>query len=287
MPRRLLCTLPLLLAACAADEGAYYARLETDLRSAGFMRTETAPRDAAFTNADLVRHFERVALFSEYGRENDRFVQRREQTILSKWQDPIRIRLVFGESVPEPQRLVDHAQVASFVSRLARLSGLEMRVLTPQSRESSNFVIIYANRPERREIAAQLAATSEDPDPAFINSLSNSPTNEICYVNTFWHPEERGRFAFAVTVIKSETAGLMRLACVHEELSQALGLGNDDDEVRPSIFNDDEEFALLTEHDEYLLRMLYDDRLRPGMTAEEVRPLLPAIIADIRAETGS
>ena len=36
----------------------------------------------------------------------------------------------------------------------------------------------------------------------------------------------------------------------------------------------------MTEHDEVLLRMLYDPRLRPGMTAAEARPLLPAIAKD-------
>ena len=39
----------------------------------------------------------------------------------------------------------------------------------------------------------------------------------------------------------------MRRACVHEEMAQGLGLGNDSETARPSIFNDDEEFALLTE----------------------------------------
>ena len=43
-----------------------------------------------------------------------------------------------------------------------------------------------------------------------------------------------------------------------------MGLPNDSPEARPSLFNDDLEFALLTEHDAVLLRMLYDPRLRPG-----------------------
>jgi hypothetical protein len=51
--------------------------------------------------------------------------------------------------------------------------------------------------------------------------------------------------------------------------------------VRPSIFNDDGEFALLTEHDEHLLRILYDPRLKPGMTAEEAMPLVRRIVAGI------
>ena len=52
---------------------------------------------------------------------------------------------------------------------------------------------------------------------------------------------------------------------------------------RPSLYNPSIEFALLTEHDETLLRMLYDPRLHPGMTAEQIRPLLPEIARDAMA----
>ncbi|MGK7754127.1 DUF2927 domain-containing protein [Roseovarius sp. C03] len=44
--------------------------------------------------------------------------------------------------------------------------------------------------------------------------------------------------------------------------------------ARPSIFNDDEEFALLTTHDEMLLEALYNPALNPGMGLEEARPIL-------------
>ena len=47
--------------------------------------------------------------------------------------------------------------------------------------------------------------------------------------------------------------------------------------ARPSIFNDDEEFGLLTTHDELLLQMLYDPRLTPGMTAAEAAPIARVI----------
>ena len=73
----------------------------------------------------------------------------------------------------------------------------------------------------------------------------------------------------------------MRLACIHEEMAQGLGLANDSPRARPSIFNDDEEFALLTTHDEMLLRMLYDDRLRSGMGAAEAAPIARQIAREL------
>lgn len=272
-----------LLTACATGEAAYYAQLETDLRAAGFLRTDRAPRDARFSNADLVRNFERVALFSEYDRAKERFVRRRTPTVLSKWTDPISMRMIFGRSVDARQRVQDRSDVATLALRLSGLIDLPI-VLTraAPADPDANFLILFADRSERVAFADTLGRTNPQADPAFIDSLRRSPVEEICSVHTFRDPERPGRILFAVAVIKSETRGLMRLSCLHEEIAQALGLGNDDERVRPSIFNDDEEFALLTEHDELLLRMLYDPALEPGMAAETVRALLPGIVEALR-----
>ncbi len=47
------------------------------------------------------------------------------------------------------------------------------------------------------------------------------------------------------------------------------------------MFNDDDEFALLTRHDELLLKMLYDPRLHAGMTAEEATPVAREIANEL------
>jgi hypothetical protein len=73
----------------------------------------------------------------------------------------------------------------------------------------------------------------------------------------------------------------MRLACIHEEVAQALGLVNDSPTARPSIFNDNEEFGLLTLHDELLLKILYDDRLTPGMSAAVAAPIVRQIASEL------
>ena len=50
-----------------------------------------------------------------------------------------------------------------------------------------------------------------------------------------------------------------------------------------SAFNDDVQMGFLDVFDQYILNILYDPRIRPGMTRDEVRALLPAIIPDARA----
>ena len=90
-----------------------------------------------------------------------------------------------------------------------------------------------------------------------------------------------GGYVQAVAVVRAELPDALRLSCYHEELAQGLGLANDSPRARPSIFNDDEEFAWLTKMDEKLLRILYDPRLRPGMTEAEAGPLVETIAAEL------
>ena len=96
-------------------------------------------------------------------------------------------------------------------------------------------------------------------------------------------PAGTGKTYLAVALaVRMMRQGLYRRLCFHEEISQSLGLFNDDPTVRPSIFNDDDEFALLTTHDEYLLRILYDPRLKAGMTADEAMPVVARIVEELR-----
>ena len=84
-----------------------------------------------------------------------------------------------------------------------------------------------------------------------------------------------------MAIIRAELPPRLRTSCIHEELAQGMGLANDSPTARPSIFNDDEEFALLTNHDALLLQMLYDQRLTPGMTAETATPVVRTIAGEL------
>ena len=88
-----------------------------------------------------------------------------------------------------------------------------------------------------------------------------------------------------MALIRAEHPDLVRRTCIHEEIAQGLGLPNDSPTARPSIFNDDDEFALLTSHDELLLKMLYDPRLKAGMTADEARPVARIIARELMGQT--
>lgn len=59
-------------------------------------------------------------------------------------------------------------------------------------------------------------------------------------------------------------------------------LPNDSFTVKPSIFNDDDEYQDLTWQDALFLRVLYDRRVRPGMTRAELEPLAKRIVDELR-----
>ncbi len=90
------------------------------------------------------------------------------------------------------------------------------------------------------------------------------PVRSTAVVAAYAGSRAPNTYTAAVALIRAENPDLLRLSCIHEELAQGLGLANDSPAARPSIFNDDDEFALLTTHDEKLLQMLYDPRLHTG-----------------------
>jgi hypothetical protein len=72
------------------------------------------------------------------------------------------------------------------------------------------------------------------------------------------------------------------LDCAYEELLQALGPINDNRSVPWTMFNDDVQMGFFDVYDQYILNILYDPRVRPGMTRQEIEVLLPDILPGIR-----
>jgi hypothetical protein len=68
--------------------------------------------------------------------------------------------------------------------------------------------------------------------------------------------------------------------CAYHELLHAFGLSNHDQHNPWTTLNQKRMVGYLTVYDRSLLTLLYDDRVRPGMTARQVRALLPDLIAE-------
>jgi len=243
-----------------------FAAYESMLRKDGRLRTETAPRDAAYDAASLARNFGRIALRKETDGTRLGGVGNSTSSALRRWSGPVRYRLYGGGVTP-----ADRAEVDRLMTRIAALTGLDIS----ESPGDPNFRILITVPAERDAVSRDLGQVNRQFKGAFEYWRQHSEV--VCVFQDIFGGQNGAEIVSAMAAIGSETTGILRTACLHEEIVQALGLTNDDSRVRPSIFNDDAEFALLTEHDEELLRILYDPRLKPGMMAAEAMPVVENI----------
>lgn len=274
-------------AAVRSDEGQspelrrYYAAVEKRLLANGLMRTDREVASAPITVDRLVEDFIRIALNDEYAYRGGRFHQQETASYLRRWQGPIRMTVIHGPSVSPEERAFDLAEIRRYTRRLSRLTGVPI-LLVPENGRPNFLVLVLGAREQKtigpRKVRKLLPILGEN----VIREMFSTPRSIFCAAYVTSAPgAPRGVYTHGAVLIKAEHPRLMRQSCIHEELAQALGLPNDSPDARPSIFNDDEEFALLTRHDELLLRILYDPRLKPGMTPEEARPIVEKIAREL------
>ncbi|WP_438669979.1 DUF2927 domain-containing protein [Pseudogemmobacter sonorensis] len=250
----------------------YFAEVQRVLLSQGLLRTDTGARDAPFGQRQLTENFIRIALYDEYSRSAGAFTRGETPSILRKWVAPVRMQIHFGASVPEARRATDRARISSYLARLSGVTGHPMSVVE----SGGNFSLYIVSEDEREALAPQLRADMPGLSAKDIHDVTAMPRTTYCLVYAL-SKGSSGVYARAVAVVRAEHPDLLRQSCFHEEIAQGLGLPNDYPRARPSIFNDDEEFALLTPMDEMMLKMLYDPSLRPGMAEAEARPIVESL----------
>ncbi|RKF17275.1 DUF2927 domain-containing protein [Roseovarius spongiae] len=255
---------------------AYYTRVETNLVGQGLLRTDGGGPDTPWTDTDLLRNFERIAFYDEYARNRGLTRSDGKPGGLRKWTGPVRMAVEFGAAVPEDQRSVDRGTVARYADRLARVTGHPISI---GAGADANFHVLIMGEDDRAEAVRRIKTLVPNINPSSLALFDNLPRSIHCLVVAFAGTGEDHTYRRAIAFIRAEHPPLLRKSCVHEELAQGLGLANDSPRARPSIFNDDDEFALLTTQDEELLRLLYSPRLRPGMSEAEARPILRDLIA--------
>lgn len=258
---------PAPISADSAELANYYAQVQQSLLSQGLLRTDGGG-DMPMNAQMLATNFLRIALYEEYGAG----IQKSAPVTLTRWRGPVRVGLTFGASVPAARQAADRAKIASYLARLSRLTGHNIAL----SNGNPNFFITVADVDERRALGPALQRALPELNPAQVAGVTDLDRATYCLV---WTQSDAttGQYDRAFVFIPSEHPDLMRLACIHEEIAQGLGLPNDSGLNRPSIFNDDEEFALLTRQDELMLRILYDPALTPGMTEAQARPIVQTL----------
>lgn len=250
-----------------------YAILERNWRAQGLMRTDRGPRYSSA--AILARNFADIALRDEYDITTSQWTPQGRESVLKRWDQPIRWAL-HGD--PEGATQL-RAEITTYTAELSGLSGVPIR-----ESAQPNLTIFVLSETELRAAAPLFLRTAPALGRRTAQTLAAMDPSIFC-ATIAMTPPGRATYDQALVILRAELPVHSRSACIQEELAQTMGLANDSPDARHSIFNDDERYATLTWHDRALLRMLYDPRLRPGITRAQIAPLLPGIAADqIRAE---
>lgn len=157
--------------------------------------------------------------------------------------------------------------VARFVSSLSRsIRGINIRVVN--DRRKANFTIYVVDRKAYKSVVR---------NEVYRQRSMNVPGR--CLVRVVSAPSGIRR---SDAVIVSDEGEFLFKRCLVEEILQGLGPVNDNSSLKYSVFNDTSKHTSFTKHDRYILNMLYDKRIRPGMSRTEASKVLPAVIRDTR-----
>lgn len=158
-------------------------------------------------------------------------------------------------------------EVRAFVASLPRqIAGLETRMAADAG--AARFIVHVADRADYQRLGRKVLR----------KPFGRVPGN--CIVRADY---TRAGISRAEALILSDDGEPAFRRCLIEEVLQGLGPLNDYDGAPDSVFNDTSTVTRFTRYDRIMLNVLYDGDLAPGMRRDAVRPLLPEVIARVRA----
>lgn len=212
-----------------------------------------------FTDAEIVEGFLKTAFGAEFhlaGR-----VDR-----IRKYDSPVR---VFADG----NRADRKAQLAKVVADIrARVQHLDIAMT--EDKDAANVVVklvrdhdlyrtiaTFYGQERAREIRSSL-------DPQCLSGFRKNDNYEIEHSDV---------------ILTVDNSDFVFFDCAYEELLQSLGPINDTATVPWTMFNDSVSMGFFDVYDQYLLNLLYDPRIKPGMNVQEVKAVLPEVLATVRA----
>jgi Protein of unknown function (DUF2927) len=222
--------------------------------------TRRATERTTFSDDEIRDGFLKTAFRAEL-----QFDRRAER--IRKFDEPVR---VFVVNNGELDRRADIARIIADIR--ARVNHLDLAITT--DRKDANVILMLVRT---RDFAQTIRSRYGDHRAEQIqHSLHPQCLSGIAKDQSY-------RIRRAEVILPVDAGEFRFYDCAYEELLQSLGLINDDSSVPWTMFNDDVQMGFFDVYDQYLVNMLYDPRVRPGMTAGEVEKLLPDILPTIRA----
>jgi hypothetical protein len=213
-----------------------------------------------FTDREIIEGFLKTAFGAEYhlaGR-----VDR-----IRKYDVPVR---VFADGADRADRKAQLARVVADIGqRVQHLdiamvsSGGEANVVVNlvRDRDLSRTITKFYGSERAKEIHTSL-------DPQCLSGFRKNEKFEIEHSDV---------------ILTVDSGDFVFLDCAYEELLQSLGPINDTSSVPWTMFNDNVSMGFFDVYDQYILNLLYDPRVKAGMTLTEVKAVLPDVLTDVRA----
>jgi hypothetical protein len=147
-------------------------------------------------------------------------------------------------------------------THLQQLSAITGHPIASVSKDQANLNIIFTDE-------ARLATYLQQDMQLTGNMLRKLSRNSVCIAHFSVNGRSEIISGLVIIPVDRARAHAKLLACVVEELTQIMGLPNDDVAVFPSIFNDRSYDDFLSGLDYILLKLLYQQDLRPGMNRQQ------------------
>lgn len=211
-----------------------------------------------FTDREIVEGFLKTAFGAEYHLAGH--VDR-----IRKYGGPVRVST---DGAPATRR----AQVAAIVKDIARRVQ-HLDIAMAEKSEAANVTVnLVRDRDFDRTIAKfygseRAREIRNSLDPQCLSGFRKDEKFEIQHSDIFL-TTDNGDFIF--------------YDCAYEELLQSLGPINDTNAVPWTMFNDNVQMGFFDVYDQYILNILYDPRIKPGMTVPEVKAVMPEVLTDVR-----
>ena len=283
-----------LLSACTDSKKQQWENLVSTYSNTGKMRTDRSPVDAPLSADLLAKNFELIAFEFEDNPLGRGKKSRQSPAILRRWEAGLHYNVI-GPIDGLGNAKAEVARMTAWLSKLSQrqFSEVKPHFLRGKDDPAANVLIMMGDgdyfdlltTPYARNSILKKGSDQKGARAAldFVEDWHES--SSPCAATVFWRNEQDdskfGTIVYAVVAIRTDIGQLLLQSCVEEELAQIMGLTNDDASVRPSLFNDDQEFSLLTNHDILLLRTLYDGRLKSGMPVETAMPIVRQIVSEL------
>ncbi len=213
-----------------------------------------------FTDAEIFEGFFKITFGAEL-----QVTQRIDR--IRKYDAPVR---VYIDNHGKPDRRAQLGDIVQDIQR--RIKNLDI-AMTSQRNEANVFVTLVPDRDLVKTIRSRYG-------DARARNIERSLQPQ-CLAG--FSKDETYRIIRSEVILVVDAGDFVFYDCAYEEILQALGPINDDNSVPWTMFNDEVSMGYFDIYDQFLLNILYDPRIRPGMTPGEVRALLPSILPDVRA----